>query len=147
VTFTESMDHVAQVFEVIGTGVLFVGLFVSAALAIRSLRRTRDGRVAYQVLRQSFGGVILLGLEILVAADLVRTVAVAPTLENVAILAVIVLIRTVLSFSLETEIEGVAPWRRAAMSGASHVLRAAETSGSSADAGPRRSDSAVPPLS
>jgi uncharacterized membrane protein len=146
VTFTESMDHVAQAFELIGTVVLFVGLFVSAGLAIRSLRRTGDGRVAYQVLRQSFGGVILLGLEILVAADLVRTVAVAPTLENVAILAVIVLIRTVLSFSLETEIEGVAPWRRAAVSGASHVLRAAEASGDSAEAVPRGSgNSAVPP--
>jgi uncharacterized membrane protein len=127
VAFTDSMDHVAQVFEVIGTVVLFVGLFVSAGLAARSLRRTGDGRVAYQVLRQSFGGVILLGLEILVAADLVRTVAVAPTVENVTILAVIVLIRTVLSFSLETEIEGVVPWRRAAMSGAGHVLHAAET--------------------
>ena len=56
---------------------------------------------------------ILLGLEILVAADLVRTVAVAPTVENVVILGVIVLIRTFLSFSLEIEIEGVVPWRRA----------------------------------
>jgi uncharacterized membrane protein len=133
VTFTESMDHAAQVFEVIGTLVLFVGLFVSAGLAIRTVHRTGDGRVAYQVLRQSFGGVILLGLEILVAADLVRTVAVDPTIENVAILAVIVLLRTILSFSLETEIEGVAPWRRAAMSGASHVLRATETSGNAAE--------------
>ena len=64
------------------------------------------------MLRDAFGNVILLGLEILVAADLVRTVAVAPTIENVVILGVIVLIRTVLSFSLEIEIEGVAPWRR-----------------------------------
>jgi len=68
--------------------------------------------------------VILLGLEILVAADLVRTVAVTPTLESVAVLGGIVLIRTVLSFSLETEIEGVAPWRRAVTSGAGHVARA-----------------------
>ncbi len=113
-TFTESMDHVAQVFEAIGAAVLFVGLLVSVALAVRSLYRDRDGRAAYITLRESFGGVILLGLEVLVAADLVRTVAVAPTLENVAILGIIVVIRTVLSFSLETEIEGVAPWRRAA---------------------------------
>jgi len=147
VTFADTMDHVAQVFEVIGTLVLFVGLFVSAALAIRTLRRSGDGRVAYQVLRQSFGGVILLGLEILVAADLVRTVAVDPTLENVAILGVIVLIRTVLSFSLETEIEGVAPWRRATISGASHVLRAAEASGYSAQTLPSRNENTpTPPL-
>src|SRR5689334_1491665 len=120
------MEHVAEVFEVIGTAVLSVGLVVSAWLAIRSLRRTRDGRVAYQVLRQSFGGVILLGLEILVAADLVRTVAVAPTLENVAILGVIVLIRTVLSFSLEVEIEGVPPWKRAVRTGPQRLALAAQ---------------------
>ncbi|MGN6330835.1 MAG: DUF1622 domain-containing protein [Motilibacteraceae bacterium] len=76
-------------------------------------RRTR----AYEVLRQALGGAILFGLEVLVAADLLRTVAVAPTLENVAILGVIVLIRTFLSFSLEIEIEGVAPWRRALLPG------------------------------
>ena len=72
------------------------------------------------MLRNSFGNVILLGLEILVAADLVRTVAVAPTVENVVILGVIVLIRTLLSFSLEIEIEGVAPWRRALTTGTRH---------------------------
>jgi uncharacterized membrane protein len=88
---------------------------------------------AYKVLRRSFGGAILLGLEILVAADLVRTVAVEPTWDNVVILSVIVLIRTVLSFSLEIEIEGVAPWRRAAMSGAGHIARAVETAGRPAD--------------
>src|SRR4051794_22716739 len=124
-SFTEAMEHVAQAFEVIGALVLLIGLFVSAWLGIRAIRRTGDGRRAYQVLRESFGGVILLGLEILVAADLVRTVAVAPTLQSVTVLGGIVIIRTVLSFSLETEIEGVAPWRRAAVSGAGHVIRAA----------------------
>ncbi|MBC7550593.1 MAG: DUF1622 domain-containing protein [Cellulomonas sp.] len=124
-TFTEAMDLVARAFEAMGAIVLLGGLFVSLGLALRSIRRTHDGRLAYQVLRESFGGAILLGLEILVAADLVRTVAVAPTLENVVILGLIVLIRTFLSFSLEIEIEGVAPWRRAASSGAGHVARAA----------------------
>ena len=128
-TFTEMMERVAQLFEFIGAVVLLVGLFVSAGLVLRALRRTRDGQQAYRVLRGSFGGVILLGLEILVAADLVRTVAVAPTLDNVLILGLIVLIRTFLSFSLEIEIEGVAPWRRTMVSGASHVARAARQSG------------------
>ena len=128
-TFAEAMEHVAQLFEVMGAAVLLVGLFVAVALGVRVFRRTKDGARAYQVLRQSFGGVILLGLEILVAADLVRTVAVTPTLKSVTVLGVIVLIRTVLSFSLETEIEGVAPWRRAATSGAVHVARAARASG------------------
>jgi len=134
-TFPEAMEHVAQVFEVIGAAVLLVGLFVSAWLGVRAFNRTKDGSQAYRVLRQAFGGVILLGLEILVAADLVRTVAVQPTLLNVLVLGVIVLIRTILSFSLETEIEGVAPWRRAAMSGAGHVARAARASRARDDAG------------
>ena len=64
--------------------------------------------MAYLVLWQAFGGTLLLGLEVLVAADLVRTIAVAPTLDNVLVLGLIVVIRTVLSFSLEIEIEGVA---------------------------------------
>jgi len=122
--FTEAMDRLAQLFEAIGALVLLVGLFASVVLAARSLRRSGDGRLAYRVLRESFGGVILLGLEILVAADLIRTVAVAPTLENVAILGLIVLIRTFLSFSLEIEIEGVVPWRRAASTGVGHIARA-----------------------
>jgi uncharacterized membrane protein len=128
-TFAEAMEHVAQLFEAVGALVLLVGLFVSVALGVRSFRRTRDGGRAYGVVRQAFGGVILLGLEILVAADLLRTVAVSPTLQSVVVLGAIVVIRTILSFSLETEIEGVAPWRRAAMSGAGHVTRAARDSG------------------
>src|SRR5215213_10969323 len=126
-TFTEAMETVAKVFEAIGAIVLLGGLFLSIGLAVRVLRRSGDGATAYRVLRQSFGGVILLGLEVLVAADLVRTVAVEPTWDNVVVLGVIVLIRTVLSFSLEVEIEGVAPWRRAATSGAAHIGRAIET--------------------
>jgi uncharacterized membrane protein len=126
-TFTEAMETVAQVFEAIGAIVLLGGLLLALGLAVRVLRRSGDGALAYRVLRQSFGGVILLGLEVLVAADLVRTVAVEPTWDNVAVLGVIVLIRTVLSFSLEVEIEGVAPWRRAATSGAVHIGRAVGT--------------------
>ena len=128
-TFTESMERVAQSFEVLGALILIVGVVLSSYLAIRTLSRSRDGHKAYLVLRQSFGGAILLGLEVLVAADLIRTVAVAPTMENVIILGIIVLIRTVLSFALEIEIEGVAPWRRAATSGVRHVARAAVRSG------------------
>ena len=130
-TLAEAMEHVAELFEIIGALILLAGLVVAACLAIRSLYRSRDATTAYRVLRQAFGGAILLGLEVLVAADLVRTVAVAPTVENVVTLGIIVLIRTVLSFSLEIEIEGVAPWRRAATSGASHVVRAAKRSSES----------------
>src|SRR5258706_9169732 len=111
--FTEVMDRVAQGFEAIGAGVLVLGLVWSVVLAVVTWR-TGDGRRAYQALRESFGGVLLLGLEILVAADLIRTVAVAPTAQNVAVLALLVLIRAFLSFSLQIEIEGTPPWERAA---------------------------------
>jgi hypothetical protein len=74
---------------------------------------TGGGQRGYQTLRRTFGGVLLLGLEFLVAADLIRTVAVAPTLQNVAGLGLVVLIRTFLSFSLQVETDGVVPWRRA----------------------------------
>lgn len=122
--FAEVMEQVARGFEVVGALVLVLGLIWAAVLAIRVWRRTGDGTKAYQMLRRSIGGVLLLGLEVLVAADLVHTVAIEPTLENVAVLGLIVIIRTVLSFSLEIEIEGMPPWRRAAMSGAAHVAAA-----------------------
>ena len=93
-------------------------------------RRSGSGQRGYTVLRQAFGGTLLLALEILVAADLVRTVAVAPTLDNVLVLGLIVLIvliRTFLSFSLEIEIDGVWPWRRALASGVGTVKQATQT--------------------
>ncbi len=125
-TFTEVMDQVARSFEAVGALVLVAGLVWSLIYSAMVWRRTGSGRQGYQMLRASFGGVLLLGLEILVAADLVQTVAVEPTLENVSVLGLVVVIRTVLSFSLEIEIEGVAPWRRAAMSGATHIARAVD---------------------
>ena len=123
-TFTEVMDNVAKAFEGLGAAVLVLGLLLSLGVSARDWLRTRQGRVAYRTLKETFGGVLLLGLEILVAADLVRTVAVEPTLENVAILGLIVLIRTFLSFSLEIEIEGVPPWRRALVSGGRYLYEA-----------------------
>ena len=124
-TFNELMDHVAQGFEALGGAILLVGVIWSFVLALVAVRRHGWSARAYLVLRQAFGGTLLLGLEILVAADLIRTVAVAPTLTNVYVLGLIVVIRTFLSFSLETEIEGVAPWRRARMGGAGTIRRAA----------------------
>jgi uncharacterized membrane protein len=124
VTFTEAMDKVAQGFEAIGVAVLVLGLVWALVFAAVVWHRSGNGRLGYQALRETFGGVLLLGLEILVAADLIRTVAVAPTLENVGVLGLIVLIRTFLSFSLEIEIEGVPPWRRALVSGANRIARA-----------------------
>jgi uncharacterized membrane protein len=131
--FTVLMGHVAQGFEVLGAVILVAGVVVSFVLAAVTARRTGWSTDVYLVLRQAFGGTLLLGLEVLVAADLVHTVAVAPSLQNVLVLGLIVLIRTFLSFSLETEIEGVAPWRRALLGGSGTIRRAA---GRALDPGP-----------
>ncbi|HTU06167.1 MAG TPA: DUF1622 domain-containing protein [Trebonia sp.] len=126
-TFTEVMDHVAQAFEALGALVLVGGTLWSFLTAALTLRRSGSPQQAYTRLRQGIGGTLLLGLEILVAADLVRTIAVAPTLTNVLTLGLIVLIRTFLSFSLETEISGTLPWRRAPADGAAPQRRAGAT--------------------
>jgi len=126
-TFTTVMDHVAQGFEALGAAILVVGVIWSFVLAAVAARRSGWTAKAYLILRQAFGGTLLLGLEVLVAADLLRTVAVAPSLSNVYVLGLIVAIRTFLSFSLETEIEGVAPWRRALIGGAGTIRRASAT--------------------
>jgi uncharacterized membrane protein len=127
VTFAEVMDHVAQAFEGLGAFVLTVGTLWSFLIAGLAWRRSGQARQAYGVIRQALGGTLLLGLEILVAADLIRTIAVAPTVENVLTLGLIVLIRTFLSFSLEIEITGTPPWRRGLTTGAD-VLRQASAS-------------------
>jgi uncharacterized membrane protein len=124
-TFVEIMDRVAQGFEIVAVGLLVAGLLWSLVLAGLTWRRSRAGHRAFLALRESFGGTLLLGVEVLVAADLIRTIAVEPTLENVAVLGLIVVIRTFLSFSLEVEIEGVPPWRRALTSGSTRTARAA----------------------
>jgi uncharacterized membrane protein len=109
----EAMDVVARGVEAIGILTLVLGLaaaLVRAGLALASGQGAEEG---YRIVRTVFGRSILLGLEFLVAADIIRTVAVQPSLENVAVLGLIVLIRTLLSFSLEVEIDGRWPWRRA----------------------------------
>ncbi len=124
-TYTDVMLAVAHSFEAIAALTFIAGLIFSVVVSVRSWRSTGEGAVAYRTMRQTFGSSILLGLEILVAGDLIRTVAVEPTLDNVVVLAIIVLIRTFLSFSLEIEIEGVPPWRRGLVSGATMIRKAA----------------------
>ncbi|MDH6180278.1 putative membrane protein [Microbacteriaceae bacterium SG_E_30_P1] len=122
-------ETVTRSFEVAGVAAMVVGFVVSVVLGIRTWRRSRDGHRAFTTLRDSIGLSILLGLEILVAADLVRTVTSTPSLTDAVILAIIVLIRTVLSFSLQVEIEGVAPWKRALMTAPQQIVaRAASRS-------------------
>lgn len=119
------MLTVAQLFEAIAAFTLLVGLVWATVISLRAYARSRSGSQAYNLMRQSFGGAILLGLEILVAGDLIRTVAVAPTIDNVVVLGIIVLIRTFLSFSLEIEIDGTVPWKRALAPNGVNVLKRA----------------------
>jgi uncharacterized membrane protein len=109
--FENTMERVVDGFEIAGVAILVVGsllAFVSAATAVRG----GDLRVAYQRARQDVGRAILLGLEVLIIADIVLTITVDQTFESALTLGLIVLVRTFLSFSLEIELEGALPWRR-----------------------------------
>ena len=117
----ETMEQVARGVEVVGIATLALGLVLALVQAARVLIAGQDAEEAYRLVRTVFGRSILLGLEFLVAADIIRTVAVDPSLENVGVLGLIVLIRTFLSFSLEVEIDGRWPWRRAALEGAASL--------------------------
>ena len=128
-TYSRTLGLIVHIADGIGVAVLVAGLFLAAFLALRTWKKSGDGSKAYTVLRRTLGGAILAGLEVLVAGDLIRTVAVDPTLNNVLILGLIVLIRTFLSFSLEIEIEGTLPWKRAlAQTGASVIAEAVRKS-------------------
>jgi uncharacterized membrane protein len=108
--FSEVIESVGAVVDVVGVIAIVVGiLFAIGDAAVRGLRRTGP---VYTRFRRVLGRAILLGLELLVAADIIKTVAVTPTLESVAVLAIIVLIRTFLSWSLELEISGRWPWQK-----------------------------------
>lgn len=113
--FEDWMEHVVQGFEVVGVAILAIGSVV--ALVNASLPLVRGRRFAYQRARQNVGRAVLLGLEVLIIADIVETITIEPTTESALVLATIVLVRTFLSFSLEIELEGVVPWRRAATIG------------------------------
>jgi len=109
VDFKAVVDMLGQVVDGIGVAVIVLGVVVATGAAV--LRLGREKR-AYELYRRRIGRSILLGLEFLVAADIIRTVAVAPTFANLGVLALIVLIRTFLSFSLELEITGRWPWQK-----------------------------------
>jgi uncharacterized membrane protein len=103
---------VTRIVELTGIAIIAFGAFATLILFLYRLLSGVDRDQAVANFRSSLGRAILLGLEFLVAADIINTVAVEPTLLSVAVLAGIVVIRTFLSFSLETEIEGRWPWQR-----------------------------------
>ncbi|MFO1312822.1 MAG: DUF1622 domain-containing protein [Burkholderiales bacterium] len=103
----------ARVVEFVGVAVLLLGALLAAVAFLGRLARRATFQDAYHTLRADLGRAILLGLELLVIADIIGTVAIEPTLQNLGVLAVIVAIRTALSFSLELEVSGRWPWQRA----------------------------------
>lgn len=107
--FADLMEEIAQGFEIVGVGIILMGGLYGLAKAILEARGNGN---LFERARTGFGQPLLLGLEVLVAADIIETVTVDRTLETVASLGLLVLVRVVLSFSLDVEIDGRLPWRR-----------------------------------
>ena len=114
--FTALVSLSARLFEGAGVAVMVVGTLVSIVLVLVHYRRG-GGEHAFRSIREKIGRSILLGLELLVAADIIRTVSEEPTLRGVMVLGLIVLIRTFLSFTLAVELEGHWPWQRTELRG------------------------------
>lgn len=114
VSYEHTISDVVKVVEAVGAAIMILGALGAFAVFVpRALRATHAQ--PYEALRRDLGRSILLGLEVLIIADIVRTIIVDPTLESVAVLGAIVVIRIVLSFALEVEIDGAWPWRRASL--------------------------------
>jgi len=109
-TFSDTVETLGKVVDGAGVAVTIAGALAATVAAGRRVYRRQPD--SYRRYRQQLGRSILLGLELLVAADIIRTVAVTPTVRSVAVLAGIVVIRTFLSFSLELEITGRWPWQK-----------------------------------
>ena len=109
--FYDTMEDVVRAFEAAGVVVLAVGSVWALLSAVPVLIKGGITE-AYARARHMIGRAILLGLEILIIADIVKTITIETTLESAATLALIVLVRTFLSFSLEIELDGIVPWQR-----------------------------------
>jgi uncharacterized membrane protein len=127
--FQEVIERVGEIVDGAGVAAIVIGAVISTVIAVGHVLQRRP---VYSAYRRWLGRSILLGLELLVAADIIRTVAITPTLDSVVVLGLIVLIRTFLSFSLELEITGRWPWQKKTagednVSPATGGARAAET--------------------
>ncbi len=104
--FKHVADLVSTSFECVGVAVLVIGAILAFGMYIKALARRRDVSMAYHDLRRDLGKAILVGLELLVAADIIRSVALDPTFATIGVLGLIVVVRTFLSWSLELEVNG-----------------------------------------
>jgi uncharacterized membrane protein len=109
--FKDWVDGVSKVVDAVGVAIVVLGLVVASAMFLSHALRSDQFDSVYRSYRQGLGRAILLGLEFLVAADIIRTVAVDPTFQSAGVLALIVLIRTFLSMALQVEIDGRWPWQ------------------------------------
>jgi len=110
--FEETVERVGQLVEGVGVAVIVVGAAVALGLFLWQMRRGGPVDAAYERLRRGLGRALLLGLEFLVAGDIIDTVAVDLTFRSLGVLAILVALRTFLSLELELEIEGRWPWQR-----------------------------------
>jgi uncharacterized membrane protein len=108
---TEYVRLAGEVMEITGVTIMLLGAAAASIWFLIAAIRT-DLRAAYSGFRRGLGRVILLGLEFLVAGDIIRTVVIDPNMQSVLVLGIIVLIRTFLSMTLEVELEGRLPWRQ-----------------------------------
>ena len=109
--FDQATHWISTGIEMIGIGIIVAGALIASILFLVEWIKKKMFPSAYQKYRERLGQAILLGLEFLVAADIIGTVAVDPTFRNVGVLGAIVVIRTFLSFALEIEIKGSLPWK------------------------------------
>jgi len=112
VDFKEAVEAIALGFEVVGIAIITIGGALGIAHAALN---AKSGASFFELARGGFARPLLLGLEILVAADIIETITIDRSLESAASLGLLVLIRVVLSFSLEAETDGMLPWRKAEM--------------------------------
>ena len=108
-SYEEVIRELVRVVEAVGAAIMVVGALVAF---VRASTRARRGDAVYKPLRQDLGRSILVGLEVLIIADIIRTIVVDQSLESVGVLGLIVVVRIMLSFSLEVEIDGAWPWNR-----------------------------------
>ena len=117
--FERLMNDAVKAFEVTGVLILIVGGVLAVVGCVIELARGEASSRVFDEVRARLGRVILLGLEILVVADIIRTIVVSPTLSSALTLGLIVVVRIALSFAIDVEVEGVAPWRKAATASSS----------------------------
>ena len=133
----EIISVISEVIDFAGVAIIALGALIGVILCARDLLRQERAVHAYSRLRTFLGRSLLLGLEFLVAGDIIKTVAIEPTFDSVIVLAIIVLVRTVLSLSIDVEIDGRWPWEAARQAGAAEMASAGASDTRSRTQGPR----------